>query len=489
MNITGPLTSFGEILSSKLKKLIDLKFTSGLTPEKTFEINKNGGNVTYENGTVVLNTSAVTNSICNIESKTIAVYYPGTAIEAKFTALFSEGVSGTKQLIGIGDAENGFFFGYIGSDFGIIRRYGGAVEVRELIITTKPSVAGDITITLNGESINITVSNTDEIVDVVKLITNQDFSTIGGGWKIVKNVDRIYFISILAETRGGSYSFSGGSTGTVATGPTLILEGSSPTEIFTDQSSWNTDNANGDTILPVLNKNKGNVYKIVYQWLGYGSINFFIENSENGKYVKVHSIKYSNANDDPTIYQPNLPFTILVDNLSTTSNLSLKCASASVDIQGEGKISEIKKYHTHSIEIGTAEEVIFILRVKQTTAINTLNRNTISIFDLTFGNNAGKPSQFKIYKNPDIGGVTVPSWNNIDSNSMVEYMNMADSSNFSIDTGNPIYATFIGSNQGERIELTYPVTLTNYDVLVVTGVVTSGSTSDLHAGILWLENY
>ena len=60
-----------------------------------------------------------------LKSNRGARYTPGQGMVARFTALFTAGASGSRQLIGVGDASNGLFFGYSGSSFGIVRRFAG----------------------------------------------------------------------------------------------------------------------------------------------------------------------------------------------------------------------------------------------------------------------------------------------------------------------------------------------------------------------------
>ena len=45
---------------------------------------------------------------------------------ARFTAIFATATSNTNQYVGIGDDNDGYFIGYQGTSFGIMRRTNGA---------------------------------------------------------------------------------------------------------------------------------------------------------------------------------------------------------------------------------------------------------------------------------------------------------------------------------------------------------------------------
>jgi hypothetical protein len=70
------------------------------------------------------NTNAAGNA--SYSSRRAAKYRPGQGITARFTAAFTTGVANSTQIVGVGNATNGYFFGYNGTAFGICHRNGGA---------------------------------------------------------------------------------------------------------------------------------------------------------------------------------------------------------------------------------------------------------------------------------------------------------------------------------------------------------------------------
>jgi hypothetical protein len=96
-----------------------------------------------------------------------------------------------------------------------------------------------------------------------------------------------------------------------------------------------SNNPSGFGIVP----DKGNVYNITYQWLGYGAITFTAENPSTGRFAKGHVIEYANANVVPSTTNPTFPLTYFVDNGGNAEDIELKSASGAVFVGGIDKIT------------------------------------------------------------------------------------------------------------------------------------------------------
>jgi hypothetical protein len=80
------------------------------------------GTVTSESGMAVISTGASTLSSGMIKTPTALRYVPGQGGLFLGTCIFTSGVDGSTQVFGIGDELDGFFFGYNGDSFGILKR-------------------------------------------------------------------------------------------------------------------------------------------------------------------------------------------------------------------------------------------------------------------------------------------------------------------------------------------------------------------------------
>jgi hypothetical protein len=104
---------------------------------------------------------------------------------------------------------------------------------------------------------------------------------------------------------------------------------------FIPQSTWNVDRFNSTTVSStnpsgvLLDTTKGNVYKIQYQWLGFGIINFFIENPSTGVLTVVHRIQFANSSTTTSLKNPTMQLMAAVSNTTNASNIALSFPSLS----------------------------------------------------------------------------------------------------------------------------------------------------------------
>ena len=71
-----------------------------------------------------------------IQSRRRLRYRAGQGVVGRFAGYFTAGVANSIQVMGYGHAEDGFYFGYNGTSFGILYSNRGVREVRTLTITT-----------------------------------------------------------------------------------------------------------------------------------------------------------------------------------------------------------------------------------------------------------------------------------------------------------------------------------------------------------------
>lgn len=124
-----PLTGFGEVLTGELSPQFQASFE--YTVDNT-ELNINtvtaGGTVTQSDAMAVITTSTTTGSNAELISKAHAKYKSGLGGVIRFTALFTAGIVGTRQMVGLVDEKgsltpykNGFMLGFNGTDFNVHR--------------------------------------------------------------------------------------------------------------------------------------------------------------------------------------------------------------------------------------------------------------------------------------------------------------------------------------------------------------------------------
>lgn len=125
INIHDPITAFGDLRTAEITPKVHLTFPYNINADIVDTVTANGGTVTAADSMAVVQTSAATNGEAEFSSRRVLTYRSGLGGLARFTALFTDGVASSTQYIGLGDETDGFFFGYDGTTFGILRRQNG----------------------------------------------------------------------------------------------------------------------------------------------------------------------------------------------------------------------------------------------------------------------------------------------------------------------------------------------------------------------------
>jgi len=117
--------AFGQLVAQEETPIVTIDFPYNINTAYVTPTTANGGTVTQANSQAVLQTSAAANGSATLNSIIAARYLPGQGKIIRFTAIFTPGVANATQIIGAGDDNDGYFFGYQGATFGLFRRQNG----------------------------------------------------------------------------------------------------------------------------------------------------------------------------------------------------------------------------------------------------------------------------------------------------------------------------------------------------------------------------
>ncbi|GAF94537.1 unnamed protein product, partial [marine sediment metagenome] len=223
-------------------------------------------------------------------------YRPGEGGECKLTARFDAGVTGTAQLAGLLSLTDSLSFAMFGSIFGILRLHHGELETQELQITTAATGAGNVTVTVDGTAYVVPVTNDTAQVNAKEITTSLTAQV--ANYLFSADDDTVLAIATVAIEATLPFGFSAGAVPSIAAVWTPINTGSEFDTEFLQQSLWNGG------LTWTVDPTKGNVYKIEYQYLGYGNIYYSVENPETGRFELAHMIKYPNTNTQPSLGSP-----------------------------------------------------------------------------------------------------------------------------------------------------------------------------------------
>lgn len=164
VEIAGPLTAFGELLVGELTPQVHLTWPiCNNTDIITKSTSAESATITIADSMILVGTgNDATPQTANFISRRVVKYRTGLGVLVRFTAIFTPGVTGTYQWIGMGDGvgagNDGLYFGYNGSQFGILRvRNGTPFHIPQTTWNVDPMTngSGPSGMTLNKTNLNV----------------------------------------------------------------------------------------------------------------------------------------------------------------------------------------------------------------------------------------------------------------------------------------------------------------------------------------------
>ena len=121
-NIDNPTSTFGDLRVAELTPKAQLTFPYNyINTDIVTTGESNGGSSFTADSMIGICTGLATAGAAYFESREVVKYQAGMGGMTRFTCIFTDGVADSEQLVGVGDDEDGFFFGYNGGTFGTMR--------------------------------------------------------------------------------------------------------------------------------------------------------------------------------------------------------------------------------------------------------------------------------------------------------------------------------------------------------------------------------
>ena len=384
--IRSPLTAFGELRTAQFTPVAQFTFPY-IINDRLWDTSASTGSATrvIANSMAKVSTGTTTGSVSAMESFKRAKYRAGQGIVARFTAIFTPGVAGTTQYIGFGDAMDGLFIGYNGTQFGVMRR------------------------------------------------SNASGSVV---------------------------------------------------DAWTPQPSFSLDNLDGTATLPAIDTEKGNVFEITLQYLGYGLITFSMENPADGSFIRFHQIEYANTYTEPSLGIATLPCCIYADNGATTTDITVKSASMGLFSEGRVATTSISNAFSNDIPGTTTEKQLFSIRAKTTFGAHENHVQTfLNYLTASMSSSGNRNCTVRIIRNATL---TTPSWADVSATS--SQLELDTSGTLTGGTGDELFTVTIANNSGASTSLTdLDIFLSGGDTITVSGQMGS-STGDIAASLIVLED-
>ena len=266
----------------------------------------------------------------------------------------------------------------------------------------------------------------------------------------------------------------------------------------TVQSAWNGDKCDGSSGTSfTYDPTKGTPVMIKYPYLGFGDIEFFMENPSNGRWVLVHTIQYANTVNTTQVSNPTLFLIGFNSNYGNTINKIMYCGSVGAFISGERSFTSNPKWAIDSTKTNPTTETS-IVTLKNCSLYNgVVNRGMMRLHSITVAL-SGPGNQYGIVRlkiGSVIGGS--PSFTPINgtatdtgvasvltsANSIVAY----DTAGTTVTGGNLIFNTTIGTTGQVFCDLfPYEFFVAPLEILTISGFVSANAV--LTVTINWSED-
>ena len=468
-----------------------VKFGLNVTQWVTSSVG-NQSSCTAENGILSCSSGISTSGSADIRLRRGVKYRPGQGVIGKFTAVFDPGVEDSVQLAGVGNEECGYYFAKDGVDFGIMHVDTAKREIRLLTLTVGAGASESVTITLNGLSKTFVISGGSNINQTAYLISQQDYSQMGYGWLAEACNGTVCFISKSPRPLSGTYSLSSG--GSAAGTFSQVQEGMVASETFISQSLWNIDPMNGGGPSRVsLNPEKGNVYSVGYQYLGFGNAIFSIEDPNKGILLPVHQIINANNRDTTVLNNPYTFARWTAENRGSSTSVTIKGASAATFVEGRVNRDIGPTFSTGSIRASVAQTIVPILTIRPNSVFSGQSSfGALDPYNISVGTDFGNASGNNIvivyvYKNAALTGPV-----NFQYVDRYQSITAADYSATGLTVGpkTQLYKSFaVPANDAVTLNLSSDeFFLTHGNTLTIAARATGGTVEYLSTNLSWHED-
>jgi hypothetical protein len=256
-------------------------------------------------------------------------------------------------------------------------------------------------------------------------------------------------------------------------------------DIATRQSVWNID------------LSKVTMYKMEYSWYGAVGGHFlaYVPDSTTAgeaRWVRMHHLRASNQLTSPSLGNPTLPLTYLVQKSTSGNENAIYKYGASYYIDGGDKGTVVARSQSNTADrsVTTTGTTLLALRTRNT--INSI-RNRMQVYPTRLGVGSDGRATISLIKNPTTVSGT-PSFASTATLSPIEF---TTTSGVTVVSGGTTVATFFVGSGGVDIDLSpyfgydkdylsYPLTAIAGDTLYVFARAATG-TLNVSASLTWEE--
>jgi hypothetical protein len=255
--------------------------------------------------------------------------------------------------------------------------------------------------------------------------------------------------------------------------------------ILTRRSVWDID------------LSKVTMFKMEYSWYGAVGGHFlaYVPDATTpgeARWVRMHHIRASNQLTSPSLANPTLPLSYLVQKGTSGNENSIYKYGASYYIDGGDKGTIVARSQSNTADRAVTVSGTMLMGLRTKNTINSI-RNRMQVYPTRLGLGTDARTVVRLVKNPTVVSGT-PTFASVDSLSPIEF---TTTSGVSTISGGTTVATFFVGAGGVDLDLapyfgynkdylSYPLTAVAGDTLYVFAQSSSG-TANVSAALTWEE--
>jgi hypothetical protein len=412
------------------------------------------------------------NGLSGILSRRSVDYRPGQGLLCRFSCKFDDPVALNWQQAGFTSNTDSLMFTYDGLDFGILRAHSGFVEIQRLTVTTPAAGAENATIQVAGTNYTVPLTAGTVQLNASEIATSLDAQV--PLHHITSNDDTVCFVGFVGGPLTG-FTFS---SATAVAAWSQETAGQTVNRVHVKQEDWNRDT------VPWFRPQKGNVYQIRAQWLGFGNVEFYVEDPDSGKLVLVHVLKYPNQYDLPSLGNPSLKVGWFNGNVGSTVGTTMEGSSAAGFVEGDLIYHSAPRTHAgEDLAVSTVEQNILTLRSRRDFG-GRANKIPCEFIQLAMASESTKITHIAAYRNADFPAHACTWQYHEEAESVIEVCEDVTP----ISNGDLLATFVIGPGGSEIIDLRdITQQLQPGETISFTAHVTSGAASAVVVTCTWRE--
>lgn len=333
-----PLLPFCSVHTENMTPVFQIDGVYGLNDTTTRVVASGSGAVTGANNLLISSTGTTIYSAATLQSRNRLRYRPGQGSICRFTSVFSTPAADSILIAGSGTSESGFYFGYNGTQFGVLYVTGGVREIQTLTVTTPSTGTQNVQVTLDGTVYTVTgmTNNGSTLRTAYEIAKGGTWN----GWSAEAVGSTVIFVSGASRPLVGAFSVAQSGAGTPVAGTFAeTVAGVASTDTWVAQADWNGDKLDGTGSSGfTINPQYGNIYQVEMQYLGFGNVNMkvrTVSSDNNATWTIAHTFAFPNTRTTPHSHQPSMPFTQTAYSAGSTTDVSVGTASFAGFIEGQ----------------------------------------------------------------------------------------------------------------------------------------------------------